>query len=63
MAHLGFWWEFVGKVGVPLFTATLVGCLLDGEFEPLHGVLLLAGLAMMGLGHWHEHHGGRWTRE
>ncbi len=63
MAHVGFWWEFVGKVGVPMFTATLVGCLLSREFDPLHGVLLVTALVMMWLGHRHAYHNGRWTRD
>lgn len=52
----GFWWEFVGKVGAPLFAATLVACLLSGRFEVLHGVLMFVGLGMMGLCHWRTHH-------
>ena len=52
----GFWWEFVGKVGAPIFAATLVACLLSGEFAPLHAILLAASLGMMGLCHWRTHH-------
>ena len=56
MEHTGFWWEFVGKVGAPLFAATLVACLLSGSFEWIHGALMGAGLAMMGVCHWRSHH-------
>jgi len=56
--HTGFWWEFVGKVGAPIFAATLVACLLSARFEPLHGVLMGVGLAMMGVCHWRSHHRG-----
>jgi len=56
MEHSGFWWEFVGKVGAPIFAATLVACLLSGEFDSLHGILMAAGLGMMGLCHWRTHH-------
>lgn len=56
MEDPGFWWEFVGKVGAPIFAAALVAGLLSGEFGPLHGVLLAAGLGMMGLCHWRTHH-------
>ena len=56
MEHTGFWWEFVGKVGAPIFAATLVACLLSREFDPLHGLLLATGLGMMGLCHWRTHH-------
>ena len=56
MSHESFWWEFVGQVGAPLFSATLVACLLSDEFALLHGVLMTAGLGMMGLCHWRTHH-------
>ncbi len=56
MDHISFWREFVGKVGAPIFAATLVACLLSGEFAVVHGILLAIGLGMMGLGHWSEHH-------
>ena len=56
MEDPGFWWEFVGKIGAPVFAATLVACLLSNEFRPLHGILLAAGMAMMGLCHWRMHH-------
>lgn len=59
MEHTVFWWEFAGKVGAPLFAATLVGCLLAGEFSLSHACLMAAGLAMMGASHWWEHHRDR----
>jgi hypothetical protein len=52
----GFLWEFVGKVGSPIFAATLVACLLSGEFSVQHGTLMATGLVMMGLCHWRTHH-------
>ena len=52
----GFWWELVGKLGAPIFAATLVAALLAPEFRALHGALLAAGFAMMGLCHWRTHH-------
>jgi hypothetical protein len=52
----GFWWEFVGKVGAPIFAATLVACLLSTELTPQHGILMTTGLLMMGLCHWRTHH-------
>ena len=63
MDHTSFGWEFVSKVGAPIFGGTLVGCLLSGDFTPLHGILMATGLGMMGVWHWREHHqrtsGGR----
>jgi hypothetical protein len=52
----GFWWDFVGRVGAPIFAATLVACLLSGELTLLHGTLMATGLAMMGVCHWRTHH-------
>jgi hypothetical protein len=57
MDHLRFWWEFVGKVGAPIFAATLVACLLSGKVYLLHIILLMMGLGMMVLSHWHDYHG------
>ncbi len=54
----GFWWDFAGRIGTPIFAATLVACLLEGQFNPLHGALLAAGFALIGLDHWHHHHHG-----
>lgn len=56
MQHVGFWAEFAGKVGAPIFAASLVGCLLSGGFEALHGILIASGLVLMGFSHWCEHH-------
>ncbi len=59
MDHVSFWWEFVGKVGAPIFAATLVACLLSGELAVAHVILMATGLGMMGLGHWSDHHKNR----
>lgn len=56
MEHINFWREFVGKVGAPIFAATLVACLLSDNFESLHIILLLVGLGMMVISHRQEHH-------
>ncbi len=56
MNHVSFWREFIGKVGAPMFTGTLVACLLSGHYAASHGILMGIGLGMMGLGHWSEHH-------
>ncbi len=42
--------------GAPIFAASLVACLLTDEFAPLHGLLMAAGLGMMGVCHWRLHH-------
>lgn len=56
MDHINFWREFLGKVGAPIFAATLVAGLLSGEFTSLHGILLVTGLGMMVLSHAREYH-------
>ena len=56
MEHTAFLWEFVGKVGAPMFAATLVACLLSEDVTLVHGGLMVAGLGMMGACHWREHH-------
>ena len=63
MQDPGFWWEFVGKVGAPIFAATLVACLLSEEVAPVHGILMAAGLGMMGICHWRTHHGPGGSQE
>ena len=52
----GFVTDFVGKVGAPIFSASLVGCLLSARFELIHGVLIGLGLGMMAFCHWRNHH-------
>ena len=56
MDHVRFWWEFIGKLGAPIFAATLVASLLSGKLFLIHGILLMVGLGMMVLSHWHDFH-------
>ena len=56
MEDPGFWWELVGKIGAPVFAATLVASLLSDAFEVRHGLLIVIGVGMMGLCHWRTHH-------
>ena len=56
MDHSNFWWDFVGRIGAPVFAATLVACLLVGEFNLSHAILMATGLGMMGISHWQEQH-------
>jgi len=63
MEDPGFWWEFLGKVGAPIFAATLVACLLSEEVAPVHGILMATGLGMMGICHWRTHHGPGGSQE
>ena len=50
--------DVLGKLGAPIFSATLVGCLLRDEVSLMHGVLLAVGTALLAFGHWRDHHRG-----
>jgi hypothetical protein len=54
--HPRFWPDLAAKVGAPIFAATLVACLLSGDFDLIHGILMGAGLLLIGVGHWRIHH-------
>ena len=54
-AHVNFWVDLAGRIGTPIFAATLVGCLL-GEFERTHGVLLAVGLVLIYVNHYFVYH-------
>ena len=54
--HRNFWFDMLPKVGVPMFTATLVGCLFKEQYETIHFILMTLGLAFMYLGHRLEYH-------
>jgi hypothetical protein len=47
-----FWRDIIGKVGAPIFAATLVACLLSEKFLLSHGILMALGLGMMIFCHW-----------
>lgn len=57
--HERFWVELAGRMGPPVFAATLVGCLLEGRFSPTHGVLLAIGFGLVGLHHFVTQHRSR----
>lgn len=48
----GFWVDFSGKIGPPIVAATLVACLLGGNVEILHGLLLGGGFMLIWVNHW-----------
>ncbi|MCP3904330.1 MAG: hypothetical protein GY715_11930 [Planctomycetes bacterium] len=43
---------------MPLFAATLVGCLLQDDIRVVHVVLMSTGLGLMYLGHRLDYHPG-----
>ena len=54
--HVSFWADFAGKIGAPVFAATLVGCLMTETFETTHGVLIAVGLALIFFDHRVRYH-------
>ena len=56
--HRGFWLDLASKLGAPIFAGTLVACLLQREFDPVHLALLGLGLALIAGSHWQEFHRG-----
>ncbi len=51
--------DLAGKLGPPIFAATLVACLLSQEFDVLHLLLLGVGLGLIGMHHRHADHRAR----
>lgn len=54
--HTSFFVDLLGRLGPPMFAATLVGCLLEGKMVLSH--LLLMGIAVIFIGfhHWYNFH-------
>ena len=55
--HVPFYRDLLGRIGAPVFAATLVGCILQEKSEPKHWVLMAAGFALIVASHRWEHHG------
>ena len=55
-AHQSFFKGFADRIRPPIFSATLVACLLTRQYEPVHLVLLAVGIGLMWIGHWSEYH-------
>ena len=54
--HRHFLVDLLSKIGVPVFAATIVGCILSEKMEISHAILILVGLILTYLGHRLEHH-------
>ena len=55
--HVSFWADFAGRIGTPIFAATLVASLLGEPMGPVHYVLLAVGLALIYMNHRWVYHG------
>ena len=54
--HVSFWADLAGRIGTPIFAATLVASLLGDQMQPVHYALLAVGLALIYLSHrWGYH--------
>ena len=47
--------DLAGKIGPPIFSGTLVGCILSSKFETVHGVLMGVGIALISVNYWYNH--------
>jgi len=54
--HTNFLIEMLGRLGPPIFAATLVGCLLADRMIPSHLILMGIGIAFIALHHWFTFH-------
>ena len=54
--HKSFIIELAGKLGPPVFAATMVACLLARRYEPSHLVLMGIGILLIGINHWYTYH-------
>ena len=55
--HVSFWADFAGRIGTPIFAATLVASLLGESMRPVHYVLLAVGLVLIYMNHRLVYHG------
>jgi len=56
--HTPFAIELAGKIGPPVLSATVVLCLITGQPERIHFVLIGVGLGLIALEHWFTRHRG-----
>ena len=56
--HPAFWLDLAGKLGPPIVAASLVACLLEGKFEPMHTIVFGVGVLLIGVSHWFTFHRG-----
>ena len=54
--HTSFFIDLAGKLGPPIFAATMVACLLARRYEPSHLVLMGIGILLIGVSHWYTYH-------
>ena len=54
--HMPFYKDLLGRIGAPIFAATLVGCILQERSDWKHWVLLAIGLTLIVASHRWQHH-------
>ena len=54
--HTSFIIDLIGRLGPPVFAATMVACLLAGRMQPSHLILMGIGILFIGIHHWYSFH-------
>ena len=54
--HTNFMVDLIGRLGPPIFAATLVGCLLADKMVPSHLILMGTGVLFIAFHHWYNFH-------
>ena len=54
--HRNFLIDVGGKIGPPMFAATMVACLLAGRMQLSHLALMAIGVFLIALDHWYVFH-------
>ena len=57
-SHLDFAVNILGKLGLPLISATLAGCIIIDKVIPVHILLMFTGVVLIMFEHWYTHHRG-----
>jgi len=55
--HANFYVDLMGRLGPPLVSATLAGCIITDSVIPVHILLMGTGVAFIALHHWFTFHG------
>ena len=54
--HTSFVIDLIGRLGPPIFAATLVTCLLADKLVPSHLLLMVTGVLFIAVHHWFNFH-------
>jgi len=54
--HTNFLVDLLGRLGPPIFAATLLGCLLEDRLVPSHLIIMGIGVIFIAFHHWYNFH-------